>query len=154
MGVKQEETIMQLWEEWKLLTFYQKFEKIVSLILSFFIALLILSSLYKLGHHLVSLLLAHGLDPIDYKSFQKAFGMLMIVLIAMEFNHSIVKVVYNQKGIVQVKTVVLIAILAISRKMIILDAKATAPMTLFSLAAILIALGCVYWFIKEEDESS
>jgi len=143
---------MKFREEWEVLTFYQKFEKIISIILSFFVAILILSSLYKLGHHLLVLLITHGLDPIDYQSFKKAFGMLMVVLIALEFNHSIVKVVYNQQGIVQVKTVVLIAILAISRKMIILDMKQTPPMALFSLAAILLALGAVYWFIREQED--
>ncbi len=143
---------MHFREEWELLSFYQKFEKIISIILSFLVAILIVSSLYKLGHHLLVLLMTHGLDPIDYKSFQKAFGMLMVVLIALEFNHSIFKVVYNQKGIVQVKTVILIAILAISRKMIILDMKQTPPMAIFSLAAILTALGAVYWLVRESED--
>jgi len=143
---------MNFREEWKLLTFYQKFEKIISIILSSCVALLIISSLYKLGHHLITLLVTHGLDPLDYKSFKKAFGMLMVVLIALEFNHSIVKVVYNKKGIVQVRTVLLIAILAISRKMIILDLKSTPPLAILSLAAMILALGGAYWLIGEKEE--
>ena len=143
---------MDFREEWHLLTFYQKFEKIISIILSSCVALLIVSSLYKLGHHLVTLIATHGLDPIDYQSFKKAFGMLMVVLIALEFNHSIVKVIYNKQGIVQVRTVLLIAILAISRKLIILDLKSTAPLAILALAAMILALGGAYWLIGEKEE--
>ena len=50
--------------------------------------------------------------------------------------------------IVQVKTVVLIALLAIARKFIILDL-ASAPMQIAALALALVALGSVYWLMRK-----
>ncbi len=143
---------MKFGEEWQLLGWYEKFEKIVCVILSFVVALVILCALYKLGFHLFHLLVTHGVDPLDHKAFKTIFGMIMILLIALEFKHSIVKVIEKDKSIVQVKTVLLIAILAISRKMIILDTKAMSPMTIFSLASVLLALGAVYWLMRERDD--
>ena len=78
--------------------------------------------------------------------------MIMIVLIALEFKHSIVKVIVKQESIVQVKTVLLITILAISRKMIIMDIKATPAITIFFPATVLLALGLVYWLMRERGD--
>ncbi len=143
---------MKLSEEWGVLSVYEKFEKIICLILSFFVALIIVYATYKLGYHIFELFFKKGLDPVEHKSFKIVFGMIMVVLIALEFKHSIVKVIADQESIVQVKTVLLIAMLAISRKMIILDIKATPAITIFSLAAVLLALGIVYWLMRERDD--
>ncbi|NPA93811.1 MAG: phosphate-starvation-inducible PsiE family protein [Thermodesulfobacteria bacterium] len=143
---------MKILEAWHFGGWYEKFEKMVCVILSFFVALVILCALYKLGFHLFHLLVTHGVDPLDHKAFKTIFGMIMILLIALEFKHSIVKVIEKDQGIVQVKTVLLIAILAISRKMIILDTKSMSPLTIFSLAAVILALGAVYWLIRDRDD--
>ena len=143
---------MKLSEEWQVLSFYERFEKIICLVLSFFVALIIVYATYKLGYHIVELFFKKGIDPVEHKSFKMVFGMIMVVLIALEFKHSIVKVIVDQESIVQVKTVLLIAILAISRKMIILDIKATPAITIFSLAAVLLSLGVVYWLMRERDD--
>jgi uncharacterized membrane protein (DUF373 family) len=78
------------------------------------------------------------------------FGQIMTLLIALEFKHSIVRVIAQQKSIIQVKTVLLIALLAISRKFIILDAD-TPPQHLLALAAVVVALGTAYWLIRDSD---
>ncbi len=143
---------MKLSEEWGVLGAYEKFEKIICLVLSFFVALIIVYATYKLGYHIFELFFKKGLDPVEHKSFKIVFGMIMVVLIALEFKHSIVKVIADQESIVQVKTVLLIAMLAISRKMIILDIKTTPAITIFSLAAVLLALGIVYWLMRERDD--
>ncbi len=142
---------MKFSEEWKVLGFYERFEKIVCLILSFFVALVIVCALYKLGFHLFHMIISYGVDPLEHKSFKAIFGMIMVVLISLEFKHSIVKVIVKNKSVVQVKTVLLIAILAISRKMIILDTKAVSPLTIFSLSSVLVALGIVYWLMRQRD---
>ncbi len=143
---------MKFFEDWHILGWYERFEKIVCIILSLMVALVILCALYKLGFHLFHLLVTHGVDPLDHKAFKAIFGMIMILLIALEFKHSIVKVIEKDQSIVQVKTVLLIAILAISRKMIILDTKAMSPLTIFALAAVLLSLGAVYWLMRERDD--
>jgi uncharacterized membrane protein (DUF373 family) len=63
-------------------------------------------------------------------------------------------VVAAAESIVQVKTVLLIALLALSRKLIILDVTVVAPATILALAAVLLALGVAYWLVRAGDASS
>lgn len=57
----------------------------------------------------------------------------------------------RRNHIVQVKTVLLVALLAIARKFIILD-PASAPAKIAALAFALIALGSVYWLMRQRDD--
>jgi uncharacterized membrane protein (DUF373 family) len=79
--------------------------------------------------------------------------MIMTLLIALEFKHSIIKVALRRNSIIQVKTVILIALIALSRKFVILDVE-TSPAKIAALAFALLALGFVYWLMRERDESA
>jgi uncharacterized membrane protein (DUF373 family) len=139
-------------EEFNVMTFYEKFEQVIALILTFVISIVVIASLYRLIENAYSLLILGLIDPIQPQSFQTIFGMIMTLLIALEFKHSILKVVMRRESIIQVKTVVLIALLAVSRKFIILDIEKYSASTILALAASLLALGIVYWLIRERDD--
>ena len=91
------------------------------------------------------------LAPVDPSVFQAIFGMIMTVLIALEFNHTILSILHRKESIVQLRTVILIALLAMARKFIIIDATALAPLTVIGLAFAVLSLGCVYWLVREQD---
>jgi uncharacterized membrane protein (DUF373 family) len=148
------EELSSNYQEWKLLSIYEKFEQCVSLALVFLISIMILAALYKLATKVYISLFVESVDPTEPAVFQPLFGMIMTLLIAMEFKHSILRVVSRKDSIIQVKTVLLIAILAISRKFIILDTKVIAASELAALALALLALGIVYWLICRQDEVS
>ena len=57
----------------------------------------------------------------------------------------------RRDSMVQVRAVVLIALLAVVRKLIILDLKSTEAVQLAALAAAILALGGVYWLIRDQD---
>ena len=97
------------------------------------------------------LLIVDAFNPLDHSVFQTVFGMIMTLLIAMEFKHSIIKVVMRKESIIQVKTVLLIALLALSRKFIILEPD-ISPGKLAALAATTLALGVTYWLLRERDD--
>ena len=78
--------------------------------------------------------------------------MIFTVIIALEFKRSLLVVAERQHSVVQVRTVVLIALLAIVRKLLILDV-GHATQELFALAAAIIALGVVYWLVRDQDRS-
>jgi len=138
-------------EAWRIMTLYEKFEQIVALILTFIISVVIIASLFKLTEN-VFLLIFKSVDSIQQHSLQQTFGMIMSVLIALEFKHSILKVVARIDSIIKVKTVILIAILAISRKFIILDVDKYPPSTIIALSASVLSLGVVYWLMRERDD--
>ncbi len=130
---------------------YERYENIVSIGLTGLIAVIVLIAFVRLTVDVYQMLVIGMLDPLDHKIFKHIFGMIMTLLIAMEFKHSIVKVIERKDHVVQVKTVLLIALLALSRKFIILDIKIMNPGNLAALALSVLALGVVYWLIREDD---
>jgi uncharacterized membrane protein (DUF373 family) len=62
-----------------------------------------------------------------------------------------VSVLERRHGIVQVRTVVLVALLALVRKFIIIDASQQTPAAMLGLAASALALGAVYWLVRERE---
>ena len=92
------------------------------------------------------------LDPLAHDTFKVIFGMIMTLLIAMEFKHSILKVIERKSHIIQAKTVLLIAQLALARKFIILDFASTSAAKLAALGLAMLMLGVVYWLLDQRDE--
>jgi uncharacterized membrane protein (DUF373 family) len=138
-------------EAWPGLSTYERFEEVVSLLLTALISLVILAAVINLTVRIVMLVLFGLLDPAETGVFQAIFGMIFTVLIALEFNHSIISVLERKESVIQVRTVVLIALLALVRKFIILDATKTEPLTIIGLAAAVLALGAVYWLVRDQD---
>jgi uncharacterized membrane protein (DUF373 family) len=137
---------------WPLMTAYERFEHVVAFLLSLVIAMLIAVALIQLYVRVVPLLVSGALDPLDHEVFQSLFGMVMTLLIALEFKHSIVRVALRRESIVQVKTVVLIALLALSRKFVVLEPGATGADMVAALAGATLVLGIVFWLLRERDD--
>jgi uncharacterized membrane protein (DUF373 family) len=93
-----------------------------------------------------------ALDPLDPAVFQAVFGEILTLMIALEFNHTLQLVAARQESIIQTKVVMLIALLALARKVVVLDVASTSGGQLAGLAAMTIALGLVYWLIRERDD--
>ena len=130
----------------------ERFEQIVAIVLSLVISVVIALALVQLVIRIVPLLLSGAIDPLEHEVFQALFGMIMTLLIAMEFKHSIVRVALRRSNIIQAKTVVLIALIALSRKFVILDYSATGASTIAALAGATLVLGVVYWLLRERDD--
>lgn len=138
--------------EWKILTLYQRFESMVAIVLTTVVALVIVVALYNLAKQVVVGLVLGMLDPLEQAVFQTVFGEVLTVLIALEFNHTLQFVVARQESIIQTKVVLLISLLALARKVIVLDLETTAAGELLGLAALALALGVVYWLMRERDD--
>ena len=130
---------------------YEKYEQVISHGLTGLIAIIVAIAFVRLAMDVYGLLVVGMLDPLEHAVFKKIFGMIMTLLIAMEFKHSIIKVLERKNHVVQVKTVLLIALLALSRKFIILDVKTMSAATLSALALCVLSLGIVYWLIRDRE---
>lgn len=114
--------------------------------------MIIVISLFQLILTVFDLLVIDAFNPLEYQIFQTVFGMIMTLLIAMKFKHSIVKVALREDNIIQVKTVVLIALIALSRKFVILDPDKSPPAEIAALARAVVAMVIVYWLLRERDD--
>jgi uncharacterized membrane protein (DUF373 family) len=139
-------------EHWPIMSLYERFEQIVAIALSLVIAVVIALALVQLLIRVLPLLLRGAIDPLDPEVFQMIFGMVMTLLIALEFKHSIIRVAIRRESIVQVKTVLLISLIALSRKFVILDTADTSAATIAALASATLVLGVVYWLLRERDD--
>lgn len=137
--------------QWAVMTFYERFEQVIALVLSAVIAVIIVVSLLQLMSIVFTLLILDVFNPLDHKVFQTVFAMIMTLLIAMEFKHSIVRVALRRDSIIQVKTVILIGLIALARKFVILDPEAS-PGKIAALAGATLALGATYWLLRERDD--
>ena len=130
---------------------YERFEQLVVLALSLVIALVIVMTLVQLYQRVLPLILGGVLDPLDHATFQALFGSIFTVLMALEFKHSIIRAALRRDSIVQVSTVLLIALLSMSRKFVILDTETTLATTIGALGAVTLVLGIVYRLLRDRD---
>ncbi|AOV16085.1 diguanylate cyclase [Acidihalobacter aeolianus] len=137
---------------WGVMTFYERFEQVVALILTTVIAVIIVIALWNLIRQVFSMLVTGTLNPLDHSTFETVFGMIMTLLIALEFKHSILRVLERQEHIIQVRTVILIALLALARKFIVLDMGSINAAALGALGFASLALGVVYWLLRERHD--
>jgi len=143
--------LKRLREDWPLLTYYQRFESIVALVLTLIVGLIIVVALFRLTCAVVLGLIWGALDPLNHEVFQAVFGEIMTLLIALEFNHTLQYVVTRQQSIIQSNVVLLIALLALARRFIILDLHTVTEGQLFGLAAAALAFGVTYRLVKERQ---
>lgn len=73
------------------------------------------------------------------------FGTFMAVLIAIEIFMNIV--LYLRHDVIHVKLVIATALMAIARKVIILDFKETSATEVLALGAVLLATAIAYWIV-------
>jgi len=76
-------------------------------------------------------------------------GDFLAVLIAIEIFLNII--FYLSKDSFHVPLVLATALTAVARKVIILDYKGLSPMHIFAIAAVIFAVGVVYWLITREN---
>jgi uncharacterized membrane protein (DUF373 family) len=82
------------------------------------------------------------------------FGAFMVVLIAIEIFQNII--LYLRDDVIHVKIVLSTALMAIARKVIILDYDELAPMYIFATGVVLVATGFTYYFVHQipDDKKS
>ncbi len=131
---------------------YARFELLISALLLFFTSLVILHLVVVLA---VTLCDEFAVGPryVEATAIKDAFGLVLTVLILIEFNHSIVLSMRERAGIVQVRVIVVIAIVVIARKLILLDYATANWPTLLALGGLGLALGGLYWVLNEIERS-
>jgi len=143
--------IQEVKQAWPKLDIFERFEYIVSLIVMLIILIIVFVALVRLGKNVYEMLVVNALDPLEFSVFQRVFGNMLTLYIAMEFRHSIENVLHQRGHIIQVRTILLIAILAVTRKFIVMD-KAASPESMAALAFVLVALAGVYWVLKYDSK--
>ena len=132
-------------EDENFLGFLGRVEGWVSKILSIAMLLVILVAVYELIVFMVQELIPPPMDRFG-KTLFTVFGLFLNVLIALEILENITA--YLKKQVVQVELVIVTSLIAIARKIIILDLEKTSGIDLIALAAAILSLSISYWIIR------
>jgi len=137
---------------WKFHESIHLIENIVSKVLSVALIVVIIVSLYDLVVILIKDLFTT--EPVGFfsKTLIEIFGLFLNILIALELLENVTA--YLRKHIVQVELVVVTALIAISRKIIIFDPNKYSKDDLIALTVGTLALAASYWLIRKVNRDN
>jgi len=128
-----------------LMSFLNKLIKIAIRILAVLMVLVIFWGVADVIYVLVQRITTPPIMLLETRDILKIFAAFLAVLIALEIYQNII--LYIRTDIVPIKLVIATALMAIARKVIILDFKEVAPMYVFATATVVLSLGITYYLV-------
>ena len=122
------------------------FENVIVGSLILMMILVILLSTIELGRVLVLDIITPPNYLLEINELLDVFGFFMLILIGVELLETIRA--YLNEHVVHVEIVLEVALIAIARKVIIIDMKEYSPNTLFAIAGIVLSLAGAYYLYK------
>jgi len=132
-----------------LIAFLKQFERTVTIILICMLAVVVLCSIGDLGLQIFKDLLSPPIFLLQYSQLSSLFGYFLLILIGLELIESVKA--YLEEGAVHTEIVLTVAIIALGRKIITLEAKDYSGSVLFGIGFILLALAVAYYLIKRSN---
>jgi uncharacterized membrane protein (DUF373 family) len=126
--------------------YLEQFEKIISRVLLLMMAAVVLLTTFELGWFLVKDVLTPPLFLLEIGEILELFGMFLLVLIGIELMHSVK--VYIKRREVHLEAMLVVALVAVARKIIVLEPKELAPEAVLGIAALVLALTSGYYLLR------
>ena len=132
--------------------FIKSFEKMIVLVLVVLMAVVLLLSTVELAWVIIKDAITPPILLLEIDELLEIFGLFMLVLIGIELLETIAKT-YMAESVDHAQIVMAVAIIAITRKVIILDVKDLSGLALVGIAAIILALSIGYYLIRKKGRS-
>ncbi len=126
--------------------YLERFEELVSRALLLMMAAVVLLTTVELGWILVKDVLTPPVLLLEIGEILELFGMFLLVLIGIELMHS-VKIFIKRREI-HLEAMLIVALVAVARKVIVLEPKELAPEAVLGLAAMALALTIGYYLVR------
>lgn len=127
----------------------RRFQRTVAGVLSATMALVLVLAFIDLAWNLAIDISTPPFMLLDINELLDIFGLFLLVLIGIELLETVART-YMAGEALHVEPVLLVAIIAVSRKIIVTDLTASPPMTLAGLAAVILALSAGYYLLKSK----
>ncbi len=122
-----------------------KVERVIVLSLLVMMVMAVFLSTVELGWVLIKDIITPPMFLLEINELLEIFGMFLLVLIGIELLETVR--MYLSKKTVHVEVVFSVAMIAIARKVIILDVKELSSLTLIGIGAIIIALSVGHYLL-------
>ena len=125
----------------------ENIEEIVAKVLSMTMIAIIFIAIIDLIFYTINKLLIWDINETSFnENLFKTFGLFLNILIALEILENITA--YLRKNVIHVELVIATSLIAVARKIIILDLKQTDGMQVIGLGVAVFALSISYWIIR------
>lgn len=131
----------------RILTYFQRYIVIALMIL---MMVVVAVSTIELGILIVMELIRTPTLQLGVQGALELFGFFFMILIGLELMHTIE--LYLAEDHLHVEIVFLVAMIAVSRKVIILDYKTLSPLVLLGIAATILALATGYYLVRRSTQ--
>jgi len=121
-------------------------ERIIVTALIVMMTVVLLLTTVDLGWLLIQDILTAPILLLDVEELLDIFGFFLLVLIGVELLETIKA--YFDDHVVHMEVVLEVAMIAIARKVITLEAKDLPSLTLLGISAIILALAVAFYFVK------
>jgi len=128
---------------------FQKVERVIAMALLALMGLVVISGVLEVAWVVLNDLFQPPGFFLGVDDLFDIFGLFLMVLIGLELMTSIE--MYLDSNTIHAEIMFLVALTAVARKVVILDAKSIDPMTVFAIAALVLALSAGYYFIKKTN---
>ena len=125
---------------------FRKFQKLMIVLLMIMMTIVLILAIFELGWILVKDVISEPLFVLEIDELLELFGLLLLVLIGIELLDSIKT--YLKENIIHVEVVLIVAIIAVARNVIILDLEKFPSLTYVGVASIILALAIAYYLVK------
>jgi len=125
----------------------KKFEKLITVTLVVLMAIVVLLATIELGWIIIKDIITPPVFLLEIQELLEIFGLFLLVLIGVELLETIKA--YIKDNVVHIDVVLTVAMIAIARKVIILDVKELPSMTLVGIAAIIVALAAAKFYYSK-----
>ncbi|MEE4253369.1 MAG: phosphate-starvation-inducible PsiE family protein [Desulfuromusa sp.] len=133
-----------------LISFLHKAIKVAVQILAILMVLVIFWGVADVILVLYNRLAAPPVMLLGLSDIFKVFAAFLVVLIAIEIYQNIV--LYLRTDVIPIKLVVATALMAIARKVIIIDFAEVTPVYIFATASVVLALGITYYLLGKHHK--
>jgi len=125
--------------------YLEKLERVIVLSLLIMMVAVVFLATVDLGWLIIKDMITPPVILLDINELLEVFGMFLLVLIGVELLETVK--MYLTKKMVHVEVVFTVAMIAIARKVIILDIKEVSSLTLIGIGAIIVALSAGYYLL-------
>jgi uncharacterized membrane protein (DUF373 family) len=140
--------IGRLAQDEKFIHLIENFEVLVSKVLSLAMLVVIIVTIFDLVVYLINELFTSPYGRFNQTLFT-IFGLFLNILIALEILENITA--YLRKHVVQVELVIVTSLIAVSRKIIILDLGKVTGVDIIGLGVAVLSLSISYWIIRNSN---
>ena len=132
----------------KTLSLVHTVKRVFTLALMLLMLLVVSASVLELGIIIYQELTdpAKGIIFLEIHELLHIFGFFFLILIGVELLETVE--MYFRKNTIHAEIVLMVAIIAVARKVILLDLTAYDPVSIIGLALIIVALGVSYYLLK------